>query len=65
MEDKENNWCSGEKSFRGFSIIHTHVEYTISKHPTADNFIHDSVTTMSTTAEVPEVDVKRFLKRHL
>lgn len=48
----------------GFIDVHTHVEYTISSIPTADNFIHDGVTTIITgNCGSSEVDMERFFKR--
>ncbi|MFT6202544.1 MAG: N-acyl-D-amino-acid deacylase [Spirosomataceae bacterium] len=48
----------------GFIDIHTHVEHTISSIPTADNFIHDGVTTIITgNCGSSEVDIERFFKR--
>ncbi|MDP5121513.1 MAG: D-aminoacylase [Spirosomaceae bacterium] len=48
----------------GFIDIHTHVEYTISSIPTADNFIHDGVTTIITgNCGSSDVDIERFFKR--
>ncbi len=48
----------------GFIDIHTHVEYTISSIPTADNFIHDGVTTIITgNCGSSEVNIENFFKR--
>lgn len=48
----------------GFIDVHTHVENTISSIPTADNFIHDGVTTIITgNCGSSEVDMERFFKR--
>lgn len=48
----------------GFIDVHTHIESSISDIPTADNFIHDGVTTVITgNCGSSEVDIAKFLKK--
>lgn len=56
--------AQGKTVSPGFIDIHTHVEYTISSIPTADNFIHDGVTTIITgNCGSSEVSIENFFKR--
>lgn len=48
----------------GFIDVHTHIEGDELKTPTADNFIHDGVTTVITgNCGSSNVDIKEYLKR--
>lgn len=48
----------------GFIDIHTHVEESLPKIPTADNFIHDGVTTIITgNCGSSEVDIAQFFNK--
>jgi N-acyl-D-amino-acid deacylase len=48
----------------GFIDVHTHIEGDEYKNPTADNFIHDGVTTVVTgNCGSSNVDIRRYLAR--
>ena len=48
----------------GFIDVHTHIEGEESKTPTADNFIHDGVTTVVTgNCGASNTDIKKYLQK--
>ena len=50
----------------GFIDVHTHIEGDELKTPTADNFIHDGVTTVITgNCGSSNIDIKKYLQRSI